>query len=175
MSEQLIIKTADIADLEKLVEYRVRFALEFKPSKDEDEIRKIYADTKEYFIDKFAKKSYIGFLGYVEDEIVCTAGLLLYELPPLIGNRDRFVGHVLNFYTVEKFRKNGYGTELMEYIKLTAKQKGIKQLFLNATKMGEGLYRKAGFKEKDEAALVFNFWKDIYHKVRKGRKEKHFF
>ena len=104
------------------------------------------------------KNSYIGYLGLIENnEIVCTAGMLLYAFPPLNSENSSKIGHILNFYTRPNHRKKGYGRELMEYIKKLALSHSINRLVLNATKMGYPLYKKAGFEEPDEKAMHLNF------------------
>jgi GNAT superfamily N-acetyltransferase len=80
--------------------------------------------------------------------------MLLYTLPPLPGSLDRRIGHVLNFFTYPPFRRRGFGQRLLEFIKADATGRKIVRLFLNAAPMGEPLYRKAGFVEQHEKALV---------------------
>jgi ribosomal protein S18 acetylase RimI-like enzyme len=80
--------------------------------------------------------------------------MLLYTLPPLPGRPDRLVGHILNFYTYPEFRRQGHGAALIAHIKADAPLRGIARLFLNAAPMGERLYRRAGFVEQGEKALI---------------------
>jgi GNAT superfamily N-acetyltransferase len=96
---------------------------------------------------------YFGFLGIIGADIVCSSGMLVYTLPPLLSPGERKIGHILNFFTKAPFRGKGYGQGLMEFIKTTAKGEGISRLFLNATEMGYPLYAKCGFVEPDNKAM----------------------
>lgn len=53
----------------------------------------------------------------------------------------------------------GYGKKKMEFVIQKAKEKNINRLFLTATKMGEGLYKKLGFFEPEDRAMVLNIYK----------------
>ncbi len=143
-------------ELETLTQMRIKFVMDISRVENRYEIEKFYAETNEYLKRMINEERYIGILGEIDGGIVCTAGILIYEMPPLITKKNRKIGHVLNFYTVPEYRGNGYGSKMMEFIKETAKNRGIKRLFLNATKCGETLYRKAGFYETEEKALVFD-------------------
>ena len=151
---KLLFKTVGIEQLHELVDLRIEFIKDIHPEFDIKLIDKIREATIFYFKELLDCNSYIGFFGLDENnEIVCTAGLLLYFLPPFNFESCRKIGHVLNFYTRPQYRKKGYGLELMEYIKETAKNEGINRLVLNATKIGYGLYTKAGFTEPEERAM----------------------
>ena len=150
-------KKAGIEYLGTLVDLRIEFIKDIHPEYENDLIEKIHDSTFKYFKELFNNKAYIGFLGInTDNEIICTAGLLIYFLPPLNTPSYRKIGHVLNFYTKPHYRKKGYGMELMDYIKKVAKEEGINRLVLNATKMGFTLYKKAGFIEPEDKAMLLN-------------------
>jgi GNAT superfamily N-acetyltransferase len=141
-----------------LVKLRIEFIHDLHPEYDRETLEKIRNATTSYFTLLFENNSYIGFLGAHSEteESICSAGLLLYYLPPLNSESPRKIGHVLNFYTRPQYRKNGFGQQLMDFIKVTAKNEGITRLVLNATKMGYELYHKSGFFEPEEKWMVFD-------------------
>ena len=149
-------KRVSSQDIEKIVKFKVDFVREMKSETASEKLDKLYEETEKYILAKIEEDSYIGFFGYRGEEIVCAVGLLLYELPPIFGNYDRKVGHVLNFYTLKEHRRKGYGTQMIEFLKKQAQEIGVKRLFLNATKMGEELYINSGFREREDKALVFD-------------------
>ncbi|TAL37486.1 MAG: GNAT family N-acetyltransferase [Spirochaetes bacterium] len=153
-SAHIIFKTVDESALETLVDLRWRFVRELKRLEDPEPPLEFRRATTEYFARHLRAGSYIGILGLIDEKIVCCAGLLLYDLPPLNSSAGRKIGHVLNFYTVPESRRAGAGASLLRFTIDTAVARGIDRLFLNATKMGEPLYRKAGFAEQEEAALT---------------------
>jgi GNAT superfamily N-acetyltransferase len=153
----LICKKAGIEYLETLVDLRIEFIKDIHPEYDSNLLTQIHTATIKYFKDLFESNVYIGFLGMEPSgEIVCTTGLLIYNLPPLNSASYRKVGHVLNFFTKSQYRRNGYGLELMNFVKITAKQEGIARLVLSATKMGYDLYKKSSFVEPEEKWMVLD-------------------
>jgi ribosomal protein S18 acetylase RimI-like enzyme len=148
------IKTASEKDIDLLVEMRINFNEDIHPCSNKDEKLKTASDIRKYFLEHYKNKSYIGYLGFADGKAVASAGILIYTLPPLFGKPDRIQGHLFSVYTAPGYRKMGYADQMMKYIIQDAKERKIFRLFLNATKMGEGLYRKNGFHEQDEVALI---------------------
>lgn len=157
MIEKLKFKITDKSDLEAIVDMRVRFLIDMHPTNDKKLIESAYIENKKYLEEMIKQELYIGYLGSINIHNVCCGGLLLYKLPPLINKFNRLQGHVLNIYTIPEYRNQGIGLQLIEYIKTNAKETGINRLFLNSTVMGEGLYKKCGFKEPEEKAMIMEF------------------
>jgi GNAT superfamily N-acetyltransferase len=154
---RLRIETARAERLDTLVEMRLDFIRDLHPEYTAKLLDGIRTATKPYFQELLTQDAYVGFLGSDDTgATVCSAGLLLYSLPPLNADRPRKIGHVLNFFTRPGCRRKGYGTELMEFMKAWAKDAGLHRLFLNATAMGLPLYAKSGFIEPDDKVMILN-------------------
>jgi len=153
---ELELKKVGIEYLEILVDLRIEFIKDIHPEIDLQLLEKIQKASLTYFNDLLKNNSYIGFIGINNNgEVICTAGLLIYYLPPLNNENYRKIGHVLNFYTKPAYRKKGVGLKLMNYLKNTAADEKINRLVLNSTKMGFPMYKKAGFIEpKDKAMFI---------------------
>lgn len=144
--------------LEELLALRMEFIREVHPEYGPEDVSLLEAKTRDWMIRHLAAGLYVGYVGRDDGHAVCTAGLLFYELPPLSPQSPfRLVGHVLNFWTRPAFRHRGHGRTMMEFMKADAHARGAVRLFLNATAMGEPLYRSCGFGEQVEKALVLNF------------------
>jgi len=143
------IRIATVRDIELLVDLRIRFVLDLHPEYGEDLVRELTAATKRYIETHFAQGRYVGFIGEVRGEAACTASLLLYDYPPLYSGDYRKIGHVLNFFTVKKFRRNGFGIKMMDFIKDYAKRNAFHKLNLSATEDGYALYKKCGFADSE--------------------------
>jgi GNAT superfamily N-acetyltransferase len=152
--KDLSVTKADESRLDDLVAVRVEFALDVHPVSERDEIRELERVTREYILNGMRNGSYVGFLGKLNGRTVGAASLLIYALPPLANRRDRRQGHVLNVYTVPDLRGLGIGRRMMDAVITEGRKLGLFRLFLNATKMGESLYRSLGFRENEESALV---------------------
>jgi ribosomal protein S18 acetylase RimI-like enzyme len=154
---EIEFKKVGIEYLEMLVDLRMEFLQDIHPKVDLQLLDKIQKATLTYFNDLFKNNSYIGFIGTNNDgEAVCTAGLLLYYLPPLNNENHRKIGHVLNFYTKPEYRKKGIGLKLMNYLKDIAADEKINRLVLNSTEMGLSMYKKAGFLEPEDKAMILD-------------------
>jgi len=103
---EIELKKVGIEHLEILVDLRMEFIKDIHPNVDFQLLEKIRKSTLTYFNDLFNNNSYIGFIGINNNvEIICTAGLLMYYLPPLNNENYRKIGHVLNFYTKPSYRR----------------------------------------------------------------------
>jgi GNAT superfamily N-acetyltransferase len=150
----LSIVTADSSHVDELVDVRIKFALDVHPISDRLEILELERRTREYILRGMSNGTYVGFLGMMGSRTVGAASLLIYTLPPMPGSPDRRQGHVLNVYTAPELRSRGIGRRMMEALIAEARRRGLFRLFLNATKMGEPLYRSLGFVAQEDEALV---------------------
>ncbi len=154
---ELFFKKVGEERLNELVDLRAEFVKDLHPEYDDLTMEKVKKSSRNYFKELFDKESYSGYLGFNENnDIVCTAGTLIYFLPPLNSDSFRKIGHILNFYVKPEYRKKGYGAKLMDFVKTEAKNDGINRLVLNATDMGYGLYLKSGFTEPKERYMTFD-------------------
>jgi len=155
------LKKVGIEHLEILVDLRIEFIKDIHPEIAPQLLKNIQRSTLTYFKDLLNNNSYIGFIGINnKSEIICTAGLLIYYLPPLNNENYRKIGHVLNFYTKPAYRKKGIGLKLMNYIKNTAVNEKINRLVLNSTKIGFSMYKKAGFIEPEDKAMLIDLYEN---------------
>jgi len=156
---EIEFRIAGESDLNILTDMRLAFLSELRfgcRTSTENELR---TAAEKYFALHIEDKTYIPFLGSLSGKAVCCAGILLYELPPATWSLKRTQGHILNFYVVPEKRIEGIGTALMEYIISYSADQKISRLFLNATREGERVYRKCGFVECDETALILDLVK----------------
>ncbi len=152
--EEITIVRADPSQIDLLAAARLEFALDMHPGTDRSTLPGLASLTCDYIRRHMEDGSYVGFLGRMGERTVACASLLIYELPPLIGRPERKQGHVLNVYTAPDVRGRGIGRAMMEAIIKEGRAQGLFRLFLNATKMGEPLYRSLGFHEQEEQPLV---------------------
>ncbi len=158
------IRKADFNDIEKLTELRIaqlndegeretedsricRKAArrDFSCLSQSDNSHSIKKALKDYFCDALKNGSAEMFVGEINGQIVTTAAVCYYVLPPSFKNPDGKTAYGTNIYTLPAFRGNGYAKEVVGYMLERVKEKGYKSVRLHATKMGRGLYEKLGF------------------------------
>jgi GNAT superfamily N-acetyltransferase len=140
--------------LEELLDMRVEFLLSLEHDVAIEDGAAFRAANRAFMEEGFAAGTYMGFLCRLGGVPVSTLGILSYSLPPLDKPAPRKVAHVLNVYTKPDFRGRGYATELLTLAVHWARGSGHARVFLNATASGEPVYRRLGFREQDEKALV---------------------
>jgi len=78
------------------------------------------------------------YVGYIESIPVVTGILVMHAN----------VGGIYYIMTHPDYRKRGYGTEMMTFLLLRAKEKGYHMATLQASRSGRSLYQKLGFEPK---------------------------
>ena len=143
----LDFRKADPDEIELMTKARVDFCIRDNPNIDKQAYELFYQEVREWIIDHVSRGLYTGYFGYLSDELVCFAGLLLFEMPPIVNESRRKQGYVLSFFTYPPYRKKGIGNKLMEYMIRDAKEMSLSKLVLIATDDGLPVYRKNGFSE----------------------------
>lgn len=104
MNKMVEFKIAGFEQLDLIIKSRIDFCLDIRPMENEEKLIELTHETEKYFKELISSEMYVGFLGFIENQIVCCAGLLLYRLPPLANDLERKQGHVLSFFTYPEFR-----------------------------------------------------------------------
>jgi ribosomal protein S18 acetylase RimI-like enzyme len=96
-------------------------------------------------------KLYSKILPFLYQEEACFEMYTAYlEKVPIVTGILLLHANVAGIYyviTEAKYRKNGYGTEMMAYLLQRAKIQGYSLATLQASEDGKGLYRRLGFQE----------------------------
>ena len=143
------MRIADDTEIDLLVDLRIKFVKDIHPEYTINKINELTVATKKYINEQYNKNMYVGFIGEVESEIVCTTALLIYDYPPLYSQEYRKIGHVLNFFTDKKYRRKGFGIKMMDFVKEYSKHNNIYKLDLSATEDGYELYKKCGYSDSE--------------------------
>lgn len=143
------IRIADEKEIDLLVDLRIQFVKDLHPEYSNARINDLIVATTRYITEKYNNNMYVGFIGEAGSEIACTTALLIYDYPPLYSQEYRKIGHVLNFLTVKKFRRNGFGMKMMNFVKEYSTQNNFFKLDLSATEDGCKLYRKCGYSDSE--------------------------
>jgi len=132
-------------DIETLVEYRTRFAIELKGERPLEEINNLKKQMTNYFAKATADNTCISF--------IAKCGYEIREMPGNFKNPSGKWGYIMNMYTVPKFRKQGISTRILNELIEEGKKVGITAFELHATPAGERVYIKNGFEFHKEPTL----------------------
>lgn len=136
---------ATAADLEIILEYRIRFGEELvgkQAATDEAALRESLA---EYFTHEL-DKNYICWYATQDGKVVSIAGMVVRVGPGNVKNPSGRWGYIMNVYTLPEYRGRGLSTAVMDRLLATGEERGITAFELHATPAGEPVYIKAGFK-----------------------------
>ena len=109
----------------------------------------IDAELREFFEKKLRSGELVEWLLEEKDKIIATGDIVFYEFPPTYTNRSGVKGYITNMYTKPEYRGQGIATSMLARLAEEAKRRGVKKLWLGASKMGRPVYEKFGFKDSD--------------------------
>lgn len=149
MNEIKCIKTTK-ADIELLMQIRLEMLREVNGLSGEfvfDE--NLVADSRKYFEDG----NQTTVLALDNEEVVGSASLSYIWIMPTFDHPTGRRAHLMNVYTKSEYRRKGISKRMVELLIDEAKEKGVTEISLDATKMGRPLYEALGF-EKNSAGMV---------------------
>lgn len=130
-------------DIETMCVLRKRQLMDEGLSPDVD----IDAELSEFFEKKLRSGEMVEWLLEEKGEVIATGAIVFYELPPSFSNKSGVKGYITNMYTKPQFRGRGIATSMLSRLAKEAKRRGVKKLWLGASKMGKPVYEKFGFRE----------------------------
>ncbi len=143
----VFFRFATNVDIDQLVDLRVLMQLEVNKFSEMQVTAEYREKVKMYFQDALQNKKYFSAVAESGSAIVGTAGVCFYEKPPSLFGGTGLVGYVTNVYTMESFRGQGVGTELMRKLNELAQNLQADKLHLGATTDGLSIYKAVGYSE----------------------------
>ena len=89
------------------------------------------------------------------EEIIAMGSLLINWNPPSFTNLNGRYGYIHTFYTKKEYRSRGIATRILNMLLDNAKENGITNFMLRASKQGELAYKKVGFKADINSTTMF--------------------
>lgn len=142
---QPIFRVAAPADVHQLVELRILQLLD----EGYAEITDIRRELSQYFSTNLQNGSLVCWVGVVEEIIFATAGICFYQLPPTFSNPSGQIAYITNMYTDPHYRGQGTASLLLSKLLSAAKARNYSSVRLHASRLGRGVYEKAGFVDTD--------------------------
>jgi GNAT superfamily N-acetyltransferase len=143
--DKITFHKATPQDVQTLVEYRIRFALEMASEQSEEAINKLKEQMTSYFARATAYNSCISFIAKCGDKIAGIGSMHVRELAGNFKNLSGQWGYIMNMYTAPEFRKRGVSTGILNELIEEGKKAGVTAFELHASKLGEPVYIKNGF------------------------------
>ena len=144
--EQKIIKQAKAEDLDKMLDLYVQFHHTPKPQETEQ--------IKEIWNELVTSNHIFVLVGEADGTIVCTATLVIV---PNLTHGQRPFAIVENLITDERYRRQGWATQMLEQIKEIATEKGCYKVQLTTSSREEGVlqfYEDMGYYRNEKQAFI---------------------
>jgi len=140
------IRKANIDDLDVLFKTRLDFVQSLRNNEvsvSEEFLKSTYDYMKKHIEDD----TLVIWMAIDHNEIVSAAMVCYYQVLPTLSNETGNTGYILNVFTLPEYRRQGIATELMNKLKLDAKERNVAKLQLHASDMGKLVYEKLGYEE----------------------------
>jgi ribosomal protein S18 acetylase RimI-like enzyme len=136
--------------LEMLVESRLEFLTEFWGQQTEEAKKKLRTELKTFFKREIPLQTYVSWIATCNEKLVGVGGMKIYQMPGSFRVPNGMIGYIINMHTVKNYRRQGIANEIVNRLVETGKELGVNLFDLHASKEGEPVYVKAGFKKHDE-------------------------
>ena len=137
------IRKATLDDITKLISLRKQQLIDEGKTADED----IDSELFNFYFNKFSDGTMISLVAEINNEIIATAAIIVYDFPPSFSNKTGKRGYIASVYTKPEHRRQGIAFSLVNEVVAIGKEKGIKKFFLHASDLGKLVYLKCGFKD----------------------------
>ena len=150
----LSYKKATIDDLEFLVETRIEVLRTANKLDKSVDMTVIKEQSYDYYKKALSNKTHIAYLVFDGEKFVGAGGISFFRVMPTFNNPSGNKAYIMNMYTSPSYRRKGIAYKTLDLLVLSAKERGISSISLEATEMGRPLYEKYGFiKMNDEMEL----------------------
>ena len=141
----MIIRKATVNDAKLLYEVRKLQLIDegIDPNCDID------SELSAFFKKWLESEDFIQLIAEEDGKLLSTAAVIYYDLPPSFTNKIGVRGYVTNVYTAPEHRRKGLSKMLLTKLLDDARSRGIKKLWLGASKLGRPLYEKLGFIQQE--------------------------
>lgn len=150
----LTTRSATVDDAELITRHRKAMFADMREAADSllDEMARHF---KPWVRRMLAEGKYAGWVTSDGDRAIASAGLLVLDwaphfLDPACGQR----GYILNVFVEPEYRGRGLAKSLTKECMDEARRRGIGVVALHASKKGQPVYEKLGFKASNEMLFV---------------------
>ncbi|BCN30829.1 GNAT family N-acetyltransferase [Anaeromicropila herbilytica] len=136
-------RRANRDDVDLLVHNRIEFVTSIRKISD---IEGFQSRTRQYLEEHIDKDDMIVFIAIDNNQIVSSCMVCIVQTVPKPSCPNGISAELLNVYTLNEYRRNGYAEKLIHMLIQEVKSLGVEKIVLDYTDMGLPLYEKLGFK-----------------------------
>jgi ribosomal protein S18 acetylase RimI-like enzyme len=144
---RISFKKAEKKDAVILAEYRFKMFNEIFPDDGLDKRKpEIIDECTRYYLDDINNKNHCSIIALIDKTAVGCGTVLLEERPPNPKHKINLSAYILNIYVDTGHRGRGIAKKIMDKLHRYAKNAGVRRIGLHASRFGQGLYKKMGYK-----------------------------
>lgn len=147
MTNKLIIRRVEEADIPGMTAARIDYLTEMQGERSELHKEELQKKLREYFMNAIRAQQFFALQAEKEGIVVSYGGMILKKIPGDFNRSAYLEGEILNMYTPPQYRRNGYSSLILENLLKEAKRIGVSKVALHCSRAGEPLYRKYGFSD----------------------------
>ena len=151
-SENLIIRRAELRDIDMLVEFRLGMFRDMGWT-DEERLEVLAPLYAEYVREHEASGEFVAWIAEEDGAPVGSVGLLWERVPPTVRNLSGRQAYIMSMYVVPEMRRRGIAGRLIETAVAHAREDGADVVSLHYSPAGHGLYERLGFVVSPEMRL----------------------
>ena len=143
----VLVKKASLADLDTLMEWRMRVLAEVFPAGEQEDRSDIRRNNEAYYRHHLADGTHTACFA-IDGEtgrIVGCGGICYQREMPSPDNLTGTNGYLMNIYALPELRGEGIGRQIVEFLIDDAKRRGTEKIYLESSGMAKRLYHEIGF------------------------------
>lgn len=142
-------RTATVADIEMIIDSRIRFLLEVEGAQTDEAINSLRSRLQ-LFLNAELGHTFYCWLAMCENNV---AGMGCLTIRTQAGNftiPSGKIGYIMSMFTHPSHRRKGISSTILKNLTATGNAQGVHFFELHATPLGEPVYIKNGFRKHDE-------------------------
>lgn len=136
---------ATLDDLDILTDTRIEVLQAANQLHDGVDMSAVKEHTRTYYQRALADGTHLAYLVWNGAKVVGTGGVSYYHVMPTYHNPTGQKAYIMNMYTHPAYRRKGIACKTLSLLVADARERGIADIGLEATAMGQPLYEHFGF------------------------------
>ena len=142
---EITVKRAGMEDLDTLMNWRMEVLREVFAVPEQLELKELEKANRRYYQTMLETGGHIACFACQRDKIIGCGGICIYQDMPSPDNPTGQCAYLMNIYTRPRFRQQGVGEKIVNWLIGQSTQLGITKIYLETSDAGRQLYQRIGF------------------------------
>ena len=144
-------KIATNNDIDLLMQSRLEMLKVVNDLKPDHQFNSDFIDNSRTY---FENANQTTVLAFMDETVIGCATMCYIHMMPTFSHPTGKRAHLMNVYTNSMYRRQGIAYQMVNMLIEEAKEKGVTEISLDATKSGRPLYLKCGFIDSGECMVL---------------------